>query len=135
MKQNLFTLVALGVIGFGGFAVAALGGFAVGRAQDATLGGRGRCRGDRFALERFTKPLNLTADQQTKVQPLIDQAQPQLTAIRKGATEKTHAIIDETMTQIRPLLTLDQQAKFDDLQEMRQDMRSAKQRLRDAMGD
>ena len=81
----------------------------------------------------MTKSLNLTPDQQAKVQPLIDQARPQIIAIHKDAMEKTHAIIDKTMSQIRPLLTPDQQKKFDDLQKARQDMRNAMQRLHEAM--
>jgi hypothetical protein len=54
-------------------------------------------------------------------------------AIHKDAMEKTHAIIDKTMTQIRPILTPDQQKKFDALQKARQDMRSAMQELHAAM--
>jgi len=47
--------------------------------------------------------------------------------------EKTHAIIDKTMSQIRPVLTPEQQKKFDALQKARQDMRSAVQELHAAM--
>ena len=85
------------------------------------------------ALNHLTKSLDLTADQQAKVQPLLDQARPQIIAIHKDAMEKTHAIIDKTMSQIRPLLTTDQQKKFDDLQKARQDMRNAMQEMHNAM--
>jgi len=84
-------------------------------------------------MEHLTKSLNLTPDQQSKVQPLIDQARPQIIAIHKDAMEKTHAIIDKTMSQIRPVLTPEQQKKFDALQKARQDMRSAMQELHAAM--
>jgi len=86
-----------------------------------------------FAMEHLTKSLNLTADQQAKVQPLIDQARPQIIAIHKDAMEKTHAIMDKTMSQIRPILTPDQQKKFDALQKARQDMRNAMQEMHNAM--
>jgi hypothetical protein len=38
------------------------------------------------------------------------------------------------MSQVRPILTADQQAKFDALQKARQDMRNAMQELQSAMG-
>lgn len=86
-------------------------------------------------MGHLTKALNLTAEQQSKVQPLIDQARPQIVAIHKDAMEKTHAITDKTMSQIRPILTPDQQKKFDDLQKARQEMRNAMQELHNAMAE
>ena len=65
----------------------------------------------------------------------IDQARPQIIAIHKDAMEKTHAIMDKTMSQIRPILTPDQQKKFDALQKARQDMRNAMQELHRAMAE
>jgi periplasmic protein CpxP/Spy len=126
MKRNLLTLAAAGAI--------ALGGFALVDAQDGS-GFAGHGRGHQFAMQHLTKSLNLTADQQTKVQPLLDQAKPQIIAIHKDAMQKTQAIIDKTMSQIRPLLTSDQQTKFDALQKARQDMRNAMQELHAAMAE
>jgi Spy/CpxP family protein refolding chaperone len=126
MKRNLLTFAAVGAI--------ALGGFAVAQAENGAWGGQGgRGHGHGFALAHLTKSLNLTSDQQAKVQPLIDQARPQIIAIHKDAMQKTQAVIDNTMSQIRPILTPDQQKKFDDLQKARQDMRNAMQRLHAAM--
>ncbi len=128
MKRNLLTLVTAGAI--------ALGGFALVNAQDGNGGvaGRGfRGHGHQFAMQHLTKSLNLTPDQQAKVQPLLDQAKPQIIAIHKDAMQKTQAIIDKTMSQIRPMLTADQQAKFDALQKARQDLRNAMQELHAAM--
>ena len=122
MKRNLLTLAAVGAI--------ALGGFAIAQAQ----GGPGRCHGQGFSLEHLTKTLSLTSDQQSKVQPILDQAKPQIVAIHKDAMQKTQAIIDKTMSQIRPILTADQQSKFDALQKARQDMRNAMQEMHAAMG-
>jgi len=131
MKRNLLTFAAAGAI--------ALGGFALVDAQDGDSGpgghGHWAGHGHGFALSHLTKSLNLTPDQQTKVQPLIDQARPQIIAIHKDAMEKTHAIIDKTMSQIRPMLTPDQQKKFDDLQKARQDMRNAMQEMHSAMSE
>jgi Spy/CpxP family protein refolding chaperone len=126
MKRNLLTLIAIGAIAVAGYALA-----------DAQGGGFGSQGGGwhrhGFGMEHLTKTLNLTADQQAKVQPLIDQAKPQIIAIHKDAMEKTHAIMEKTMSQIRPLLNADQQKKFDDLQKARQDMRNAMQELHSAM--
>ena len=86
-------------------------------------------------MGHLTKALNLTAEQQSKVQPLIEQARPQIVAIHKDAMEKTQVVMDKTMSQIRPILTPDQQKKFDDLQKARQDMRNAMQELHKAMAE
>ncbi len=128
MKRNLLTLVTAGAI--------ALGGFAVVNAQDETgsAGHRG-FRGHQFAMQHLTKSLNLTPDQQAKVQPLLDQARPEIIAIHKDAMQKTQAIIDKTMSQVRPMLTPEQQTKFDALQKARQDMRNAMQELHAAMAE
>src|SRR5437899_4523183 len=125
MKRNLLTFAAVGAIALGGYAFAqGHGGFA---------GGHGGWQGQGFAMGHLTKALNLTAEQQSKVQPLIDQARPQIVAIHKDAMDKTHAVIDKTMSQIRPILTSDQQTKFDDMQKARQDIRNAMQGQQSAM--
>jgi len=121
MKRNLLTLAAVGAI--------ALGGFAIAQAQ----GGPGRCHAQGFSLEHLTKTLSLTSDQQSKVQPILDQAKPQIVAIHKDAMQKTQAIMASTMSQIRPLLTPEQQTKFDALQKAHQDMRATQQELHNAM--
>src|SRR5690242_13537379 len=127
MKRNLLTFAAAGAI--------ALGGFAMVNAQGGTGAPAGHhgFRGHQFGMEHLTKSLNLTADQQTKVQPLLDQAKPQIIAIHKDAMQKTQAIMDKTMSQIRPMLTAEQQTKFDALQKARQDLRNAIQELHAAM--
>ena len=121
MKRNLLTLAAVGAI--------ALGGFAIAQAE----GGPGRWHGQGLSLEHLTKTLNLTSDQQAKVQPILNQARPQIIAIHKDAMQKTQAVMATTMSQIRPLLTPEQQTKFDAVQKARQDMRAAQQELHNAM--
>ena len=121
MKRNLLTLAAVGAI--------ALGGFAIAQAED----GPGRWHGQGLSLEHLTKTLSLTSDQQSKVQPILDQAKPQIIAIHKDAMQKTHAVMASTMSQSRPLLTPEQQTKFDAVQKARQDMRAAQQELHNAL--
>jgi len=129
MKRNLLTLAVIGAI--------AVAGYAFAEPQGGFGGGHGgwHGHGQGLAMGHLTKALNLTAEQQARVQPLVDQARPQIVAIHKDAMEKTHAIIDKTMSQIRPILTADQQKKFDDLQKARQDMRNAMKAMHDAMAE
>ena len=122
MKRNLLTLAVIGAIAVAGYAFA----------EGGASGRHGGWHGQGMALGHLTKSLNLTAEQQAKVQPLIDQARPQIIAIHKDAMQKTHAIMDQTMSQIRPILNADQQKKFDAMQKARQDMRNAMQEMHDA---
>ena len=85
-------------------------------------------------LERLGEDLNLSADQKAKVQPIVDQARPQIRAIHEEAMQKTKAIMDSTMTQIRPLLTPEQQQKLDAMQKAHEDMRNARKEMHDARG-
>jgi Spy/CpxP family protein refolding chaperone len=124
MKRNVLTLVAAGAI--------ALGGFVVVQAQPGP-GGGGGWHGHGFGLQRITEKLNLTSDQQTKVQPIIDGAKPQIAAIHQEAMQKLKTVMDSTVSQIRPLLTPDQQKKLDDIQKAHQDMMNAHKELHDAM--
>jgi len=123
MKRNVLTLVAAGAI--------ALGGFVVVQAQPGPAGG-GRWHGHGFGLQGITEKLNLTSDQQTKVQPIIDGAKPQIAAIHQEAMQKMKTVMDSTISQIRPLLTPDQQKKLDDIQKAHQDMMNAHKELHDA---
>jgi hypothetical protein len=124
MKRNILTFVAAGAI--------ALGGFIVVQAQPGP-GGGGRWHGRAFGLQGITKQLNLTSDQETKVQPILDAAKPQLAAIHQEARQKAKGVMDSTLSQIRPLLTADQQKKLDAVQKAHQDMMNAKKELHDAI--
>ena len=113
MKRNFLTLATAGLI--------VLGGFFVVQAQNPRGGG---AKGHR--LEQLTDGLNLTPDQQAKVQPLIDQAKPQISDIRRQAMEKIKSVITSTASQIRPLLTPEQQKKFDENQNARRGRTNAR---------
>jgi periplasmic protein CpxP/Spy len=83
-------------------------------------------------LDHLSKDLNLTDDQKAKVQPIIDQAKPQIAAIHKEAMEKMHALMENAGAQIRPLLTPPQQQKFDAMKKAHEDMRKAMEEMHDA---
>src|SRR3954465_12114027 len=120
MKRSLLTLAAISVIS-AGLAIAQGHG-----------GPEGFHRGN--PLEHLTKSLNLTADQQAKVQPIVDQAKPQLKAIHQEAMAKAKGVLENAMAQIRPLLTPEQQAKADQMQKAHQDMHKAMKEMHDAGG-
>ena len=123
MKKTLIAMLGAAVIASTGLALAqGHGGH----------GGRGWHHGD--PLDNLTESLSLTPDQQAKVQPILDQAKPQLMAIHKEAMEKSKAVIDNAMSQIRPMLTPDQQKKADDMKAAHEDMRNAMKRMHDLKG-
>jgi Spy/CpxP family protein refolding chaperone len=126
MKRNVLAVVAAGAI--------ALGGFVIVQAQPGA-GGAGCPHGHEFGLRGISEKLNLTSDQQTKVQPILDQAKPQIAAIHQEAMQKAKTVIDGTLSQIRPLLNPDQQKKLDAIQKAHQDMMNARKELHDAIGE
>ena len=128
MKSRLITLTAA--------CVALLATVSFGQAQDpaskdADWHGRGHHkRGN--PVEHLTKALDLTPDQQAKIQPIFDQAKPQLKAAREESMQKIKAIRENVHAQVRPLLTPEQQQKFDALKKAREDMRKAREEMREA---
>ena len=112
MKLKFITLSAIGVLSIG-TAIAQ-----VSPAGPPENRGGGGGRGHRHnSLEQVTE--NLTPEQKAKVQPIIDQAKPQIESIRREAMQKTKAVTDNAMAQIRPMLTPDQQKKLDEAQNSR----------------
>ena len=127
MKRRLITLATACAV--------ALTTISIAQAQDpAPKGPRWRDRGPGRGnmLEHLTKTFNLTPEQQAKIKPILDQAKPQVMAIRQDARGKIKAIRDNARTQIRAVLTPEQQQKFDALQKAREDMRKAREEMRDA---
>ena len=126
MKRNVLALTAAGAI--------VLGGFVVVQAQPGP-GGAGHWHGHAFGLKGITEKLDLTAEQQAKVQPILDQAKPQIATIHQEAMQKMHTVMNNTLSQIRPLLNADQQSKLDAIEKAHQDMLNARKQLHDAMED
>jgi len=127
MKRNLLTIVAAGAIACGGFALAQ----GDDKAGGAGAGWHGHGPHGN-PLDRMSETLNLTPEQKAKVQPIVDQAKPQMITIHQDAMQKAKAVMDNTVSQIRPLLTADQQKKLDAVQKAHQDMHNAMQELHDA---
>src|SRR5450432_3190382 len=112
MKLKLISLTAISALALGSSAFA----------QDERGGGR-----HHNSLERTVEQLNLTPEQKAKVQPIVDQATPQIENIRRDAMQKTKAVMDNAMAQIRPMLTPDQQKKLDEAQNDRRGGRGGHQ--------
>lgn len=126
MKRTLIALTITGALTLGTLGVYAEG-------PEHRHGHRGMGRGQwGNPLEHLTKELDLTPDQQAKVGPIVDQAKPQIQAIHKEAMEKTRAVMENSAAQIRPLLTPQQQAKFDAIKKAHEDMLSAMKELHQA---
>jgi Spy/CpxP family protein refolding chaperone len=83
-------------------------------------------------LAHMTKTLDLTAEQQAKISPILEQAKPQIIAIWQESREKIKAIRDNTRSQIRPLLTAPQQQTLDAIHKAHEDMMKARQEMREA---
>jgi Spy/CpxP family protein refolding chaperone len=129
MKSRLITLSAA--------CVALFATVAIGQAQDPAAKENDRPhrwhhkRGN--PVEHLTKALELTPDQVAKIQPIFDQAKPQLKAARQESKQKIQAIRENIQSQIRPILTPAQQQKFDAIKKAREDMRKAREEMRNAM--
>jgi Spy/CpxP family protein refolding chaperone len=108
MKPKFVTLPLLGFFALGTWVLA----------NDPAPAGdndwRGRGGGRHQSLDRITDQLNLTPDQKAKIQPIIDQAQPQLETIHREAMEKARKVMEDAIAQMRPMLTPEQQKKLDE---------------------
>lgn len=126
MTRKLITLIAAGAFTLGSFT------YLQAKDADGNCSGHGKMKhGPHMGnpLEHLSETLNLTPDQKAKVQPIIDQAKPQIAAIHQEAMDKMKTIVESSTTQIRPLLTPQQQEKFDSLKKAHEDMHKAMQEL------
>jgi Spy/CpxP family protein refolding chaperone len=129
MKSRFITLSAA--------CVALLATVSIGQAQDPAAKNNNRPNGWHQKrgnpVQHLTKALGLTPDQQAKIQPIFDQAKPQIMAARQEAKQKITAIRESTMAQVRPILTPAQQQKLDAMKQAREDMRKAREEMHNAM--
>ena len=136
MKRQLLTLAIASGLALGSLASVNAQGNEDGpgghRHGHGGPGGHRGWGGKGMGMEHLTKGLDLTPDQQAKVQPIVDQAKPQIQAIHQDAMQKTKAVMDNTMAQIRPLLTPQQQQKLDAMKQAHEKMREARQEMRAA---
>jgi Spy/CpxP family protein refolding chaperone len=140
IKQGFMTLVAASLISIGVPMASAQDNSANRQAapaqsmpQDNAANGPDGGRGHRGPMDpaqrtaELTKKLNLTSDQQAKVQSLLDAQRSQMESARQdnsSAQQDRHAkmmdIHKSTDTQIRAVLDSNQQKKWDDMQARRE---------------
>jgi len=138
MNRTLIAVTTAGALALGTLGLNAQGHEGGPERHGGGRGGHGGGPGMRMmmgggnALDHLTKELDLTPEQQAKVTPIVDQAKPQLQAIHQEARQKAQAVMESTGAQIRPLLTPQQQAKFDALRKAHEDMLNAMKELHEA---
>ncbi|MFZ0212578.1 MAG: hypothetical protein WBE20_14690 [Candidatus Acidiferrales bacterium] len=81
-------------------------------------------------LQMLTKQLNLTADEQAKIKPILVDEQKKMEDLRDDSSlsrqdrfQKMQQIRQDSSTQIRTNLDSDQQKKYDDMQKQMQERR------------
>ena len=67
-------------------------------------------------MDRLTKELDLTADQQAKIQPIVTDSANQLQAVRREQFEKVTKIVDTTNKAIAAVLTPEQRQKLEKIE-------------------
>ncbi len=67
-------------------------------------------------LEHLQTELNLTADQATKIRPLIEETGQAMDTLRRNTTQQVRARMAETNKKIAALLTPEQQIKFEKME-------------------
>ncbi len=75
-------------------------------------------------LQKLTKALTLTDDQQTKIKPILESQRTQMEAIRNDTSgnrrenfAKMRDVHEKTVTQVKAVLNDDQKKKYDEIQE------------------
>jgi Spy/CpxP family protein refolding chaperone len=120
MKKSLTLIAAVVLAGFN---------FAGAQPPEGPHGGGW---GHHDPLEEMSNSLNLTSEQKAKVQPIIEQARPQLKSIHEEAMTKAKSVMDASLAQIRPLLTPEQQTKLDAQIKAHEDMMNAMKEMHEA---
>ncbi|MFZ1221016.1 MAG: hypothetical protein WAO00_17110 [Chthoniobacterales bacterium] len=66
--------------------------------------------------EHLRRALDLTAEQETKIAPIVDSTTTKLEAIRIETAERVRAVMEESKRQITPQLSPEQQKKLEKLE-------------------
>jgi hypothetical protein len=120
MLRNTFLSLAMGTVLGIGIAVAPLA------AQDTAPSNEAHHRRQpdpKKQVERLSKRLNLTADQQTQLLPILTDRQQQMQSIRQDTSlsqqdrrEKMRSLMQDSNAKITALLNDDQKQKYEDMQ-------------------
>ena len=104
--------------------------------SQAALAHTAKAKNGSRAMSRMTQELNLTADQQAKIKPIFASEHSQMRALKKDTSltaqqrrEKMKEIRQTADSQIKQVLTADQQTKW---QQLRAEKRAAHKRNKTA---
>jgi len=110
MKKNLIYAAVVFAVLMGGSAV---------YAQDQG-GGQKQPMTAEQRLQKMTKQLNLTDEQQQQLKPILENEQKEMQAVRQDSslsksdrTSKMQQLRQDTSSQIKPVLNQDQQQKYE----------------------
>lgn len=78
-------------------------------------------------LEKMTKKLNLTTDQQASFKTILEQSKTKMDAIR----EQMKSLHEDTQEKIRGVLTDDQKKKFDEMKKERKEHMEKEHQMKD----
>ncbi|HVF70353.1 MAG TPA: hypothetical protein VM940_01985 [Chthoniobacterales bacterium] len=71
--------------------------------------------GDRMK-EHFRRALDLTPDQQTKIQPILEATSAKLETIRVETAERVRTVMEDSKREVSPMLSPEQQKKLEKLE-------------------
>jgi Spy/CpxP family protein refolding chaperone len=71
--------------------------------------------GDRMR-EHLQRTLGLTAEQESKIAPIVEATSAKLETIRVETAERVRGVMEESKKEVAPLLTPEQQKKLDQLE-------------------
>ncbi len=116
-KLIVFTALAMAVAIGGASAWAQMG-----EGMAGSMGGHGQPMNADQRLQMMTKQLNLTADQQEKIKPMLESQNQQMQALHQDTSlsqedrmSKMQQIRQSTNEQIKSVLNPDQQQKFEQM--------------------
>ncbi|HEX8899040.1 MAG TPA: hypothetical protein VF751_10100 [Chthoniobacterales bacterium] len=66
--------------------------------------------------EHLRRTLDLTAEQEKKIGPIVDATSAKLESIRVETAERVRVVMEESKKEVAPLLTPEQQKKLDNLE-------------------
>jgi Spy/CpxP family protein refolding chaperone len=71
---------------------------------------------DNRMREHLRRTLDLTADQEKKIAPIVDATSAKLETIRVETAERVRTVMEDSKKELAPLLTPEQQKKLDTLE-------------------
>ncbi len=82
-----------------------------------------------WIIKKLSKKLELSPEQKLKVREVFEETRPQMEALRAEVAPKFDAIRKSVNRKIRPILNVDQQKKFDEIEARWETRRKAFHRM------